>query len=47
MIPIFKKCGNGNWLLQLIKKIKGERKGDGDREEERPKLVINILGKTN
>ncbi len=47
MIPIFKKCGNGNWLLQLIKKIKGERKGEEDREDERPKLVINILGKTN
>ena len=45
MIPIFKKCGNGNWLLQLIKEIKGERKGE--REEERPKLVINILGKNN
>ncbi len=40
MIPIFKKCGNGIWLLELIKKFKGGRKGE--REEERPRLVKHI-----
>ena len=40
MIPIFKKCGNANWLLKLIKKFKRERKGE--EEEERPRLEKHI-----